>query len=301
MGKSMGTSVSFCFLMFTSGVAFTQSDNDLYIFTLLLATDGQYHVNSPKYLSGFNEGGITDQPFFTPSGDLLVSVRNAGEAQNDIWQLSPASKKIIRITSTKAGEFYPQISPDGLYLSFIRQDPTQVSDQRLYKVELHTLIEKCLSGDLHDIGNYAWMSSYELGLYRDEGAENSLNYLNTNDTKARRITTSVGQTLVADKSGHLIYIHKFNPEYWYVKKYSPASSSIEVVTTTPVKSDEIALSPDGTYFMGKDQILYSMNPSKQSTWNQVDDLSLYGIKYITGLAVSADGHQLALVATKQKP
>ncbi len=168
MGKFAGISVSLCFLMLTSGVAYTQSDNDLYLFTLLLGTDGQYHVNAPKYISGFNEGGITDQPFFTPSGDLLVSVRKSGESQNDIWQLFPTSKKIKRMTSTKAGEYFPQISPDGLYLSFLRQDPTQVSDQRLYKVELHTLIEKCLTGDLHDIGNYTWMSPFELGLYRIE-------------------------------------------------------------------------------------------------------------------------------------
>lgn len=74
-----------------------------------------------------------------------------------------------------------------------------------------------------------------------------------------------------------------------------------MITVTPGKAEDFSIAPDGTIFMSKDHMLYSMNPSFQNTWNEVADLSLYDIKFITGLCISADGLQLALVATKEKP
>ena len=56
---------------------------------------------------------------------------------------------------------------------------------------------------------------------------------------------------------------------------------------------------EGTIFIGKDNILYSFHPGAKE-WTKVADLSIYGIKFISRLAISADGKKLALVATKEK-
>jgi len=282
-------------------LSYAQTDNDLYLFSLQLTSDGLYHVYAPKYLSGFNQGGYTNQPSFTPSGDLLVSVRKVDENQNDIWQLSLAQKKIKRLTLTSASEYSPLIHPDGQYLSVLRKEPGEVVDQQVYKIGFHSQEYKSVTGDIHDVGYYTWISSHELGLYRIEGENNRLSYLDINDNKIRRITSSVGRTLLIDKDGLLVYVHKFDAVYWYIKKYNPASSLIEVVAVTPGKAEDFVLAPDGTYFIAKDHILYCIKPVQQTTWNQVADLSIYDIKFITGLAISDDGRQLALVAMKEKP
>jgi hypothetical protein len=55
------------------------------------------------------------------------------------------------------------------------------------------------------------------------------------------------KTILADKNGHLNYVHKFDDQYWYIKKYNPASSFIDVVAVTMDKTEDFAMAPDGTY------------------------------------------------------
>ncbi|MEP6647392.1 MAG: hypothetical protein ABJC12_09880 [Saprospiraceae bacterium] len=302
MMKNIKVLFSFCCLLFTcNGTLIGQPGYDLYLFSLHQTTDGQNHIFGPKFLSGFNKGGITYQPGFTPSGDLLVSVRKAGETQSDIWQLSISDKKIQCLTRTLASEFYPKMIEEGQYLSFIKKEPGERIDQQVFRLDLKTKKVQCMTEDIHNVGSYAWMSPHELGLYRNEGNETILTYLNTTDNKSKRITTSVGKSISSDKNGKLVYVHKFDASYWYLKKYNPSSSLVDVIAVTPEKTEDFVIAPDGTYFMAKDHTLFSMNPGSQTTWSEVADLSLYGIKFITGLAVSDDGHQLALVSTKEKP
>ncbi len=288
-----------CFLFFChTGHIYSQAGYDLYLFSLHQSADGHNHVYSPKFLSNFNKGGYTYQPSFTREGDLLVSVRKPGENQNDIWLLSPAEKKIKRITNTTSSEFFPRMENDGLFISYIKKEPQGTLDQQVFRVELKTQKVQSMTKDIHDVGNYTWMSSHELGLYR---MDNSLTYLETNGNKSKRITTSVGKSISADKSGRLLYVHKFDQDYYYLKKYIPSSAMVDVINVTPGKAEDFSIAPDGTIFMSKDHMLYSMNPALQSSWSEVADLSLYDIKFITGLCVSNDGLQLALVATKEKP
>ncbi|MEP6793345.1 MAG: hypothetical protein ABJB16_03400 [Saprospiraceae bacterium] len=262
------------------------------------SSDGHNHIYGPKFLSNFNKGGYTYQPSFTSVGDLLVSVRKVGENQNDIWLLSPSEKTIKRLTNTKSSEFFPQMNDNGLFLSFLKKEPQETPDQQVFSIDLKSRKVKSITKDIHDVGNYTWMSSHELGIYRND---NSLTYLETNENKSKRITTSIGKSISADKSGRLLYVHKFDQDYYYLKKYIPSSSLVNVITVTPGKAEDFTLAPDGTIFMSKDHMLYSMNPALETNWSQVADLSLYDIKFITGLRVSYDGLQLALVATKEKP
>lgn len=280
------------------GFIHSQSGNDLYLFSLHQTSDGHNHIYGPRFLSGFNKGGFTYQPSFTPEGDILVSVRRAGENQNDIWQLSPEEKKIKRLTNTKSSEFFPRLTGHGLLLSFIKKEPQELADQQVYRIELRSQKVLSMTKDFHDVGNYVWLSDHELGLYR---MDNSLTYLETNENKSKRITTAVGKSISTDKSGRLLYVHKFDQDYYYLKKYFPTSSLVDVIAVTPGKAEDFTFAPDGTIFMSKDHMLYSMNPALQTTWSEVADLSLYDIKFITGLCISDDGHQLALVATKEKP
>lgn len=280
------------------GFIHSQSGYDLYLFSLHQTSDGQNHIYGPRFLSGFNRGGFTYQPSFTPEGDILVSVRKAGENQNDIWQLSLTQKKIKRLTNTNSSEFFPKIIDDGMFLSFLKKEPQESPEQQVYRVELKSHKVQNMTKDIHDVGNFAWISSHELGLYR---MDNSLTYLETNENKSKRITTAVGKSISSDKSGRLLYVHKFDQDYYYLKKYNPSSAQVDVITVTPAKAEDFTLAPDGTIFMSKDHMLYSMNPSFQTTWSEVADLSLYDIKFITGFCISDDGHQLALVATKEKP
>lgn len=279
---------------------YAQSPGDLYLFALEKGSKGEYHVHSAKFLSSFNKGGYTNQPSFTNTGDILVSVRRQGENQNDIYQLSPALKKYKKLTKTKASEYSPRLHPDEEQLTVLRQLSENPIDQQVCNIPFKSGELLCVTPDMKDVAYYSWLTPSELGLYRLEGTGSKLSYYNAGDNKSRRITTSVGTTLVSDKAGYLVFVHKFTDEYWYIKKYKPSTSAVEIVTQTVSKNEDFALAADGTYFMGKDHVLYAYHPDQGKEWFQVADLSAYGIKYITRLAISQDSKKIAIVAEKQK-
>ncbi|MEO5905482.1 MAG: hypothetical protein ABIQ11_02060, partial [Saprospiraceae bacterium] len=197
-------------------------ENDLYMFTLEKSTKGDFHLYGAKFLSSFNRGGYTNQPSFTPSGDILVSIRKPGEIQNDIWMLTPSTKKIRRLTSTNAMEYSPRIHPDEEHLTFLRKVGEESLDQQVYKANLKSGAIESLTGEVKDIGYYTWMGMDALGIFRIDDAGNKLSYYNIQEHKSRRVTSSIGRTLLSDKNGYLIYVHKFSEEYWYIKKYNPS-------------------------------------------------------------------------------
>jgi Tol biopolymer transport system component len=273
-----------------------QNPTDLYLFNLQKSTENEYHIYNPKFLSGFNPGGYTNQPWFTPSGDLLVSVRKAKEKQNDIYLLSVSSRKVKQITQTSANEYSPRVEPDGKHWSVLRQVEGDPLDQQVFEISLQDKTYKSLTPDIRNIGYYAWLSAKELGLFTIEGDVNRLVFLMLTGNVSRKITSAIGRSLYADSKGSIIYVHKFTEDYWYLKKYNPATTLIEVIVETPGKTEDYTLAPDGTFFIAKDQKLFSFNPSYQTTWSEIADLSIYGVNHITRLSVSTDGKQIAVVS-----
>ncbi|MDZ4749296.1 MAG: hypothetical protein SH808_12480 [Saprospiraceae bacterium] len=286
------------FTAWTSSTTLAQDPTDLYLFQLHRADDYNYHIYGAKFLSGFNPDGYTNQPWFTSTGDLLVSVRKVGGEQNDIYQLSLTSRKIKRLTQTKANEYSPRIHPDGKQLTVVRQLQGDSINQQIFQSALQGGGYRSLTPQIKDIGYYTWTGKDQLALFRIDGEANHLVSLNLSDGRTRRITSSIGRTLLSDGAGSIVYVHKFAEDYWYLKKYNPASLIIDIILQTPGKSEDFALAPDGTYFMGVGSKLYCFHPAHHLSWQEVGDVSVHGITQISRLAVSPDGKQLALVSIK---
>jgi hypothetical protein len=283
----------------TISSAISQDPTDVYLFQLQISPDHSCHIYQPKFLSGFNRGGYTNQPWFVSNEEILLSVRMRGDTQNDIYLLSLPSKKVRQITRTNANEYSPRIHPEGQHLSMVRQVAGDSIDQQVFQATWPAGGEcKSITPRTKNIGYYSWINKDELALFRLEGETNRLWFENLKDHRTRQITSSIGRTLLADKSGAMLYVHKFNDDYWYIKKYYSATGTIDIIVQTPGKSEDFAIAPDGTYIMGVGEKLYSFHPVYQPSWKEIADLSIYGIQQITRLTVSPDGKQLALVSTK---
>lgn len=278
--------------------AVAQGPTDLYVFQIQKANN-RYHLYKPQFLSGFNPGGYTNQPWFTPDGDLLVSVRMSGENQNDIYRLSLDDHKLRRITRTLANEYSPRIDPTSQYLSVVRQVQGDTMDQQVFISRLSGGGFKSITPDRKDIGYYTWLDEDQLALFRIDGETNKLEKYTIGDQKARKITSAVGRSLWTDKSGSVLYVHKFSTDYWYLKRFNADAFSMDIIAQTPGMTEDFALAPDGTYFIGMEGKLFSFHPDQQDTWQVVADLTIYGITDVSRLAVSPDGTRLAVVAIKK--
>jgi WD40 repeat protein len=285
-------------LTVSSGVS--QGSTDLYLFRLKKTDDQAYHLYHAEFLSSFNPGGYTNQPWFTREGNLLVSVRKAGEKQNDIYQLSPITKSIRRMTKTPSNEYSPRIHPDGQQLTVLRQVEGDSINQQVYKVPLKGGRYISMTPEIRNTGYYTCIAANHIALFRIIGESNTLEYMNLDDRRTRRIASAVGRSLWTDPAGNIVYVHKFATEYWYLKKYNPVTATIDIIAETPGLTEDFAVAPDGTYFMSAGSKVYSLQPSREKTWHVVMDLAIYGIHEITRIAINHDGTQMALVSTKDK-
>ncbi len=274
-----------------------QVPTDLYVFELHKA-GSTYHIYQPKFLSGFNPGGYTNQPWFTPEGDLLVSVRWLDENQNDIYQLSLNDSRIRRLTHTTSNEYSPRFDPTNEYLSVVRQVEGDIMDQQVCMARLSGGVFRSVTPDRKDVGYYTWIDKDQLGLFRIDGESSKLEKYNIVNQQARKITSVVGRTLWTNAYGSIVYVHRFSNDYWYLKKYNSDAFSMDIIMQTPGMTEDFALASDGTYFMGFEGKLFCYHPDRNTSWQQMADLTIYGIEQVTRLAVSPDGSKLALVSTK---
>ncbi len=277
-----------------------QPPSDLYLFSL--AREGtNYFIYHPQLLSGFNPGGYTNQPWFTPDGDILVSVRFTSESQNDIFSLSPQNLTIHRVTQTSANEYSPRFDPTQQYLSVVRQVVGDSMDQQVFVAGLGGGVFKSITPNRKDVGYYTWLDDQHLALFRIDGETNRLERYNLTDQKSRKITSAVGRSLWTASNGAVLYVHKFSTDYWYLKAYDADAFTMNIIAQTPGMSEDFAVAPDGTYFMCDGTTLVRYHPDYDAGWHRVADLSVYGIEAATRIAISPDGTKLAVVASKSNP
>lgn len=275
-----------------------QEPTDLYVFQLQKTENNSYHIFNAQFISAFNPGGYTNQPWFVGNNDLLVSVRRKGDTQNDLYHLQLSNHSIKRLTKTAANEYSPRLDPSKEYLSMVRQVEGVSMDQQVILSRFSGGASQSITPDRRDIGYYAWIDQSNLALFRIEGEGSRLEKYNIVDQKSRKITSEIGRSLWTDGSGAVLYVHKFSPDYWYLKKYQPEQFTMDIIVQTPGETEDFAVAPDGTIFMGLNGKLLFYHPDHQTSWKEMADLSIYGIKNVTRLAISPDGSKLALVATE---
>jgi len=275
-----------------------QGASDLYLFQLEPTAGHKYSVSHPQYLSDFNPGGYTNQPFFMADGQLLVSVRLTGSNQHDIYQLSLKDNTFRQLTETAFNEFSPIIHPDGNKISMVRQIMGDTMDQQVYMGYMSGGSFESVTSKFRDIGYYTWMDRNQLALVRVGEKIHHLVLFNQQLNTTRRIASSVGRTLHSDGTGTVIYLDKTKADEWYLTEYYPETDEFNPIIGIPGTAVDFAVAPDRTFFIGVSGKLYCFNALHHITWEEIADLSALGIKQISRLAISPDGKSLALVNTK---
>lgn len=275
-----------------------QAPTELWMFNLEKNHEGFHSLTTPRFLSAFNPLGYTNQPWFTPKSELLLSISKIGDDQHDIFQVNFSEKTVRQMTNTSVNEFSPRYTPDNESLSVLVQVPGDSIDQQVCRVPLSDGKYTSLTPGIKDVGYYAWLDKDHLALYRLAGDDNHLMLYDLNEQRSKRITSSVGRTLVSDQRGGILYIHKFDPDYWYLKRYNSTTMTIDILAETPGKSEDFAVTPDGVCIMGVGSKLFSLPLNGGKEWRSIGDLSSLGINQITRLAISPDGTKIVMVVAK---
>ncbi len=269
---------------------------NIYLFELEQESDSVFLFKSPKYLTDFNKDGYNNQPCFIRENELLISVRKAGEEQNDIYSLNLEKGTKLQITKTVESEYSPTLMPDLYNFSSIRVEADENGTQRLWQFPISRQNDgKPVFEYLIDIGYHQWLDKYRVVLFIvDE--PNYMVIADVREGSTEQLATNIGRSLKIMNNGNLAYIHKPTDSVWYIKELNSRTLRSEIIVETLPGSEDFTIMADGTFLMGRGTKLFKFHPEKNENWIEIGDFRDYNISSITRLEVSKGG-KLALVGS----
>lgn len=270
---------------------------DILLFPLTPDTDSLWRPGTPRFLTVFNRRGYNNQPSFFSNNDLYLTVQLPTDTtQTDLYSLQLSSQTITRITETAISEYSPTLMFGGQRFSTVIVDADGVQRLVSYALNSGTDGGRLEFPNITGVGYHCWLRDTLAALFivGQNDAPHVLYTAGTRGQKLLRITANAGRCLLPLAGGKLAYVQKATEQTWYLKTYDPQRQSSEIVAKMPAGSEDFALLPNGAYLCGNGPKLWQYRPGRQANWQEVGDLSKYGVKKISRLAVSRDG-KLAVV------
>ncbi len=273
------------------------SHTDILLFTMTAGADSLWRPSNPRFLTVFNRKGYNNQPNFFSNNDLYLTVQLPTDTtQTEIYSLNLGSQTIARVTETpRTAEYSPTLMFGGQRFSAVEVDEGGI--QRLVSYPF----DRSAGGRLEfpkivGVGYHCWLRDTLAALFivGQNDAPHVLYTIGTRGQKLQRIVANPGRCLLPLASGKLAYVHKATEQTWYLKTYDPTRQTSDILAKMPTGSEDFALLPNGSYLTGSGSKLWQYRAGREAKWQEVADLSKYGVKTISRLVVSRDG-KLAVV------
>ena len=270
---------------------YSQTPTEVYLFELS-KVNGQYSLTNPINIS--NNPGYDNQPSFMKNGRqvLFASTRNQ---QTDIVNYNIRTKKKKWLTNTEGGEYSPLQIRSSNTFSAIRLDPDGY--QRLYSYSMYSGKSTELVKDLK-IGYHGWVGRDKLVSFV-LGEPITLQHSNIKTGVNTILDDTIGRTILKlPKSNQVAYISKKQTP-WTVNTVDLESGEIEIMIHTLDESEDFVVTHSGVLIMGKGSVLYNFDPYNHLDWVRIADLSNYGLKSITRLAISPKADKIVIVVEEE--
>lgn len=263
---------------------------EIYLASLQPA-DGSVQVGSPSNIS--NNPGYDNQPFFLPDGSVLFTSNRDGK-QTDIYQYSPASRAMTRLTSTAESEYSPTRTPAGDSVSVIRVEAD--GTQRLWRFPLQGGEPSLVLTNVKPVGYHAWVDAETLVLFV-LGEPPTLRIADVKTGQAQVVAERPGRCMARMSDGRFSFVQKgAAKEPWTIVALDPRTKTMTPIVETLEGREDYVWLPDGRLLMGSGSKLSLWNPASAAAgWKEIADFAPR-LKNITRLAASADGRSLAIAA-----
>jgi hypothetical protein len=262
----------------------------------LTSSKGQLTVGQPRNIT--KRAGYDNQPMFSADGKSLLYTSIREDNQADIFQYDLAKGSSQQITNTKESEYSPTIMPGGKSLSVIRVEADNT--QRLWSFPFDGIQPSLILQDIKPVGYHLWIDEHTLMLFV-LGQPPTLQLADTRTGKAEKLADNPGRTLLRIPNQQKVsFLHKVSDTEWLIKSFDLKTRQMATLIKTLPGKEYFCWTPQGALLMAKDAKLYKWDAKKDSQWQEIADLSAFGLKDITRLAVSPKGDKLALVAECEK-
>ncbi len=299
------------FLIFFSGILMAQAppNTNVYLFDLLNTDTNGYQLLQPKFLTNFNASGYNNQPVFINNDEMMLTVQVPGETQTDLYHLNLADRVKTRFTGTYESEYSANPVPTLLdnipvlaakhsstsRISCVRVATDENQTQYLWQYPYDRSGEgSAILENLTGVGYYAWSSASKVVLFI-VGEPHTLVAVDLKTNDQVTITSNIGRCLRKLPNGDIAFVHMIDEKTWLLKRLNMTTYQPELITAMLDGVEDFALLRDGTFLIAQGSKIYKFNRNKDITWKEIADLSRYGLRDISRMAVNRAGTKIALV------
>lgn len=284
-------------------------NTNIYLFDLIASDTHDYHLTQPKFLTNFNASGYNNQPVFISNDEIMLTVQVPSETQTDLYHLNLADKIKTRFTGTYESEYSAGPVPTLLneiplfstrlgsnpQISCVRVATDENKTQYLWQYPFDRSSEgSAILEDLTGVGYYAWSSVNKVVLFI-VGEPHTLVAVDLKTNDQVTITSNIGRCLRKFPNGDIAFVHMIDEKTWLLKRLNMSTYQPELVTAMLEGVEDFVLLKDGTALMAQGSKVYKFNRNKDISWKEIADLSRFGLRDISRMAVNAAENKVVLV------
>lgn len=269
---------SLVFLLLTSTLGIGQSSN-IYAFEFNQTGD-ELALSNASILTAFNAAGKNTNPAFINDNVILISSDHFDKTQSDIIKLDLTTKRLTRLTHTPESETYPQLRNNGEFSVLL--------DNRV-STKLHSYPMDLSNGgtSLYNGGSgleaYTWSPNKRTLYIRDRSG--NLSSLDAISFDKSLLLDNVKSRMLIDKYKNVIIAHDEGSKGTFLKKYDTTKQEYKTYGKIVGSSKVIAYLSNHKVLAAVGSKLYLFNLVTTSLWDEVADLSEYGIDNVSDMII----------------
>ena len=271
----------------------SQPATEVYLFDLVYENFRPTLAN-PQNIS--QNPGYDNQPAFLDNGLALfyASTRND---QTDILRYDLTTGAKTWLTDTPGSEYSPQMIPGKQAFSAVRLETD--GTQLLWQYPMGPGVPEVLVPEVK-IGYYAWLNSKKVVAFV-LGEPATLQLFRSGKKKGKRLGTHIGRSIHSiPHTRGISFVDENIPNKGIIRAMNPQNGKSSRLIAALEGSQDLAWTPDGTIIMAQGAKLYRWTRGVNTTWEEIVDVSIFGLKEITRLAVSPLGDKVAVVVAENQ-
>lgn len=275
-------------ILFIICFSFAQTNTEVVLFDL--ETRPRLALSNFKNISN-NEGYDNQPSFLSETRILFASTRNG---QTDIAQYFADYDSKTWVNSSSGSEYSPQKRPANNEVSAVRLESD--GKQALYTYNLDNGEASKLIDDLV-VAYYVWVNETTIASAVIEDEQLNLYLSNLQTGTHTKYAENVGRSIHKIPDTDLVsFISKQNTKQWQIKSLNLKTERIRLLANSIEGVEDMCWLDRRTMLAGKESSLFKLTLNQDFNWKKVVDLSSFGVKSITRLAVNITSTKLAVAA-----
>lgn len=240
-----------------------------------------------------NSSGYNNQPAFTDDSSKLLFSSNNNGSQMDIFAYDIATESLTNLTqTTDENEFSPQPGDSDNEIFYVVEQGTP--DQSVWRKSgseprkrgINSFIDSGYYARIRGLGTLLW-ARYGHHLYFEPIGEQA--------DERHFVAAGVGRSIHAiPTTQQFSFVDKQINGAWVIKRFEPASGAITPIVPIDQTSEDYSWKNSETIWKGNGSALMQWQNGQQS-WQQLADLSQFGVGKIGRLDISPDEKWLAVI------